>query len=165
MIKNFEKVKGQLAELADLLNKFNSENVQLKLIELLFSTQERKETETLELPVIPVEKRRPGRPAKVAKTEVETKLRREPKALLQKQRIRKKTDRPGPSNILNLLLEKGFFSEKRTIGQIVKHCKEAYNYDYKSTDLSGTLAKMTKDGRLIREKNPVNNQFEYIQPS
>ena len=36
MIKNFDKVKTQLEELSDAINKFKSEAVQLKILELIF---------------------------------------------------------------------------------------------------------------------------------
>lgn len=36
MIKNFEELKKQLAELADVLNTFKSEAVQVRLLELIF---------------------------------------------------------------------------------------------------------------------------------
>jgi len=36
MIKNFEEIKKQLGELSDVLNKFKSEQVQLRIVELVF---------------------------------------------------------------------------------------------------------------------------------
>jgi hypothetical protein len=56
-----------------------------------------------------------------------------------------------------------YFNVKRTIGNIVSYCQETLKLDYRSTDLSGTLAKLTKDGLLVRNKNPETNQFEYIK--
>ena len=44
MIQDFEEVKKQLAELSDVLNKFKSEQVQLKIVELVF-TRTRVESE------------------------------------------------------------------------------------------------------------------------
>jgi len=38
-------------------------------------------------------------------------------------------------------METDFFNEKRTIGDIVNYCQDTLNYTYKSTDLSGTLAR------------------------
>jgi hypothetical protein len=171
MIRDFSKTAEQLKEIAKVINQFHSEAVQLKLIELLFAgnamepteapVKERKtrmakaapiETKTQpaaegEAPV--VVKRRPGRPPKV-KTEVPAKKPR-----------KRSTDRPGPSLILKQLVDNNFFADKRTIGDVVDYCQKIYNYDYKSTDLSGTLAKLAKDGLLMREKNPESNQFEY----
>jgi hypothetical protein len=166
MIRNFERVKSQLNDLAEALNKFNSEAVQLKIIELLLGGTEKAEVvekvekaaqvaEVAEVQATPpAEKRKkPGRPSKKENVEKETKSR------TPRKRI---TDRPGPSTILKSLLETDFFTEKRTIGDIVQHCAEVHKYEYKSTDLSGTLAKLAKDGTLGRDKNPESNQFEYI---
>jgi hypothetical protein len=36
VIRNFEEVKKQLVELSDVVNKFQSEQVQLKIVELVF---------------------------------------------------------------------------------------------------------------------------------
>lgn len=93
-----------------------------------------------------------GRPRK-EKVEVE-------KVKVSKKRI---PNRPGPSIILNALLTDNFFTENRTIGHIVEQCDQQYHYKYKSTDLSGTLAKLAKEGVLSRSKNPSTNQFEYIK--
>lgn len=161
MIKNFDKVKLQLNELAEVLNKFNSEAVQLKVVELLLGGAEKetpiakpeRATETAEA-VTAEKRRRPGRPPKKVQEEKKTKER------APRKRI---TDRPGPSTILKQLMETDFFNEKRTIGDIVNYCQDTLNYTYKSTDLSGTLAKLAKDGVLSREKNPESNQFEYIK--
>ena len=152
MIRDFNKTVEQLKELAKIINEFQSEAVQLKLIELLFSsnsletaapapapkpakekkakvatvTAEAPATELTEAPV--VIKRRPGRPPKV-RTE----------APVAKKPRKRSTDRPGPSQILKQLVDNNFFADKRTIGNVVDYCKNVYNYDYKSTDLSGTL--------------------------
>jgi hypothetical protein len=192
MIKNFEKVKVQLNELADALNKFKSETVQLRLIELLFGDVGKEEpvekTTSVAVDEPVVKRKRPGRPPKVV-AEVEPqpevapsapekapkapkapKKQKAPKApkapKVQKEKkkpVAKKraSDRPGPSTALNQLLNTDFFEQKRTIGDIVNHFMTAYNSQYKSTDLSGTLAKLAKDGKLFREKNPETNQFEY----
>jgi hypothetical protein len=172
MIRDFNQTVEQLKELAKIINEFQSEAVQLKLIELLFSSKgleilaatpvkekekkakavaapaEAPASEPSETPV--VVKRRPGRPPKI-KTDVP----------VAKKPRKRSTDRPGPSMILKQLVDNNFFSDKRTIGEVVDYCQNVYKYDYKSTDLSGTLAKLAKDGFLVRAKNPESNQFEY----
>lgn len=145
MIKDFKKSKEQLKELAEVLNEFKSEAVQVKLVELMFGEEEVEK----KAPEAPIRPRRPGRPPK--QKPVERKVTR-----------RRVSNRPGPSAILNTLVEKDYFSDKRTIGDVVDHCMKMYNYEYKSTDLSGTLAKLAKEGVLKREKNPETNQFEYM---
>lgn len=105
-----------------------------------------------EAPEVVIKPKTKGRPRK-EKAEVE-------KVKVSKKRI---PNRPGPSIILNELLKDNFFTEYRTIGQIVEQCDKQYHYTYKSTDLSGTLAKLAKEGVLSRMKNPSSNQFEYIK--
>ena len=207
MIKNFDKVKGQLNDLAEILNKFNSETVQLKLIDLLFTSIEKEKTE--ERPAVKKAEgdekpKRRGRPRKVVAEQVPVeapvaeepkvekaakepkveKAAKEPKAPKEKKEkkakkekkeagkprqrkakesVKRTSERPGPSSMLRQLVQDEYFSEKRTIGNIVNYCNDAFQFEYKSTDLSGTLAKMTKEGVLIREKNPESNQFEYIK--
>jgi hypothetical protein len=72
-------------------------------------------------------------------------------------------DRPGPSLILKRLLDEGYFDDKRTIGDVVAHCFDTFKFQYKSTDLSGTLARFVKEEALKREKNAKTNQFEYFK--
>jgi outer membrane biosynthesis protein TonB len=110
--------------------------------------------------VLPVEVVEP----EVAKPKTKGRPRKE-KVKTEKVKVSKKRipNRPGPSIILNALLEDNYFTENRTIGQIVEQCDEKYHYKYKSTDLSGTLAKLAKEGVLSRSKNPDSNQFEYIK--
>lgn len=163
MIRNFDKVKTQLSELSEIINKFNSESVQLKIVELLLGNTEKEKVVEKEVEAkapapageTETKRRKPGRPPKKA-AEKEA-----PKKRAPRKRI---TDRPGPSTILKQLMETDFFTEKRTIGDIVNYCINTYKYEYKSTDLSGTLAKYAKEGLLNREKNPETNQFEYIKP-
>lgn len=159
MMKDFKKTAEQLKELAKVLNEFKSEAVQVKLVELLFSegmetmpvaktTTTKTVAETPEKKVV----KKPGRPPK-QKTATEP----------PKTTRKRSTTRPGPSVILKKLIESNFFSDSRTIGDVVDYCMKVYNYEYKSTDLSGTLAKLAKDGVLKRDKNPQTNQFEYTK--
>ncbi len=114
-----------------------------------------------------VEEPKPAEPVvveEVIKPKTKGRPRKE-KPAVEKVKVSKKRipNRPGPSIILNELLKDNFFTEYRTIGQIVEQCDKQYHYTYKSTDLSGTLAKLAKDGVLSRSKNASSNQFEYIK--
>ncbi len=161
-MKDFTKTTEQLKELAKVLNEFKSEAVQVKLVELLFETGIESTPAPAPAPkpaaakraeVAPEKKtgKRPGRPPKQKTDAVAT----------PKTTRKRSTTRPGPSVILKKLIESNFFTDSRTIGDVVDYCMKVYNYEYKSTDLSGTLAKLAKDGVLKREKNPQTNQFEY----
>ena len=190
MIKDFKKATEQLKELAEVLNSFKSETVQLKLVEFFLGqdfevepTTAVKEVKPASLPVkeiIPA-----AEPVKEVKKEKKVKVKKEkpveivapevtkrpkgrpPKEKEKTEKVkvskRRIPNRPGPSIILNALLSDNYFTENRTIGQIVEQCDQQYHYKYKSTDLSGTLAKLAKEGVLSRSKNASTNQFEYIK--
>jgi len=151
MIKDFRKIKEQLIELSEVINAFKSEAVQIRLIELIFGGEEpeKQETETQvgDMPIV-----RRGRKPKQG-------------LIIHPPRIRRtrSKDRPGPSIILKRLVDDNYFGERRTIGDVVAYCGDTFSYHYKSTDLSGTLARFVKEEILKREKNADTNQFEYFK--
>ena len=151
MIKDFKKIKVQLMELSEVINSFKSETVQVRLVELMFGGGEPGPTEPVEQIVDkPIVRR--GRKPKQA-------------TIIQPPKIRRtrSKDRPGPSIILNRLVGENYFGERRTIGDVVSYCMDTFKYQYKSTDLSGTLARFVKEETLKREKNVDTNQFEYFK--
>jgi hypothetical protein len=170
MMKNLKQSTEQLKELAKALNEFKSEAVQVKLIELLFGegkeivfdspspvkvNEEKPAPATVQQTAVDkTVSKRPGRPRKVKQAKVAAPAQ-------QRTPRTRSTTRPGPSVILKTLIDTNFFSDNRTIGDVVDYCMKMFNYEYKSTDLSGTLAKLSKDGILRRDKNPQTNQFEY----
>jgi glutathione S-transferase len=154
MIKNFSKIKEQLIELAEVLNSFKSETVQVRLVELLLGEQQSHDEAADIKPIV-----RRSRSEKPQKEEEAKKTAAKSKKITRKR----SKDRPGPSVILKQLTDSNYFSEKRrTISDIVAYCANTFNYQYKSTDLSGTLARLVKEEVLKREKNPETNQFEYF---
>lgn len=177
MMKDFKQNAEQLKELAKVLNEFKSEVVQVKLLELLFqegfaaaAPVEAVKTETKPAiatpvapePVAPATEEKPRIKAPAKPTANKPARPAKQKAVPATKITRKRsTTRPGPSIILKQLIESNFFNDSRTIGDVVDYCMKMYNYEYKSTDLSGTLAKLAKDGVLNRVKNPKSNQFEY----
>lgn len=65
-----------------------------------------------------------------------------------------------PTQIINKLLEQGYFNEKRTISDILEHCSSHLAQTRKANELSSTLTRFIRDGKLKREKNK-DQQFEY----
>ncbi len=151
MIKDFKKNKEQLIELSEVINSFKSEQVQLRLVELMVgkvkSSNEEAAPEVTEVPIV-----RRGRKPKQSVV-----IQQPPKV----RRTRSK-DRPGPSLILKKLVDEGYFKERKTIGDVVAYCLDILKFQYKSTDLSGTLARFVKEETLKRGKNAKTNQFEYF---
>ncbi len=191
-MSNIKQTTEQLIELAKVLNEFKSEAVQIRLLELLFDQkimqpvgqnepvedQPAKESTKVETIQTPTEKKsakqeltkteekieKPESQKVITKKRAKKELKKETKKVAEKAVRTRSTTRPGPSIILKQLIDNKFFADSRNIGDVVDYCKKMYNYEYKSTDLSGTLAKYSKIGKLNRTKNPDTNQFEYTLP-
>jgi hypothetical protein len=154
MIKNFDTTKAQLRELAEVINAFKSEAVQLRLVELVFdaaSTEsnddEPRVKSTKERTVSLRKPRKAGK--KTPSTETES-LRG------------KTTSRPGGKSMLDRLVKEAFFKKPKTIKQVVEHCDHNLAFKYKQTDFSGPLGRLTRNGALTRKKN-ADKQYEYSQ--
>jgi hypothetical protein len=149
MIKNFDEVKKQLAELSDVVNKFKSEQVQLKIVDLVFREvgvdSEQRETE-----LNPALKKRVHR----KKTNGNSAT---PEKESGKKRGASKGNGPMPT--LEQFIQEGFFNQKRTIGTVVDHCKTKAR-NFKNNELSGPLGRLVQNNKLSRTKN-ADGQWEY----
>lgn len=157
MIKNFEEVKAQLRELADVINAFKSEAVQLRLVDLVFnavSGEEIQKESPKDEPHSPS-----GRGSSRRKRRRPTPIANSSSGDTAKTRS---TSRPGGKATLARLLSDGFFKKPKTIGQIVEHCDHNLALKYAQSDFSGRLARYVRDGQLRRTKN-TENQYEYSQ--
>lgn len=161
MIRNFEEVKRQLTELSDVVNKFKSEQVQLKIVDLIFRNAgldiggAESSDNTQEQAAGKAKRgRRHGarsRSTQGASAAPDGKLKKTVKA-----------KGGGPSAILQSLLEKGFFDKKKTITDVVSHCKNNLARTIPTNQLSGPLARLVRDEKLSRNKN-AENQYEYLK--
>lgn len=145
MSKHIEKLKKQLIEIADVVNSFKSEAVQVKIIERLLDTimeTEKGETETAELFNKKVVKHRSDHENDFAAANG-----------------RKK---PGATKILNQLLNTDFFYTPRSISSIANYCKDNFDSEFKTSELSGILLKLANENKLRRERSQDNNRFEYV---
>ena len=151
VIKNFEEVRRQLAELSDVINKYKSEQVQLKLVELIFRTVDadsvQPESDSNSAP-----KRR----ARRKKTEAKATGAADQQASGKKRNAVKGT---GPVATLEQFIQEGFFGQKRTIGSVVEHCKTKAR-NFKNNELSGPLGRLVRNNKLSRTKNS-DGQWEY----
>ncbi|GAA4340823.1 hypothetical protein GCM10023149_52550 [Mucilaginibacter gynuensis] len=145
MSKQIEKLKKQLAEISEVVNTFKSEAVQVRIAEKLFDVlidADRAEHENSDY-------------------------------LLKKSRRFKEnghdTDgaahrkKPGATKVLNQILATDFFNQPRSIASIAEYCKEKYDSDFKTSELSGILLKLANENKLRREKSRDNNRFDYIK--
>lgn len=149
MIKNFDVLKGQLKELASVINGFKSEAVQLRIVELIFQGAE----------VSPDEKENSGDAGKSTPKRKTTKK----KSKVTKKTAGKKTTRkgkPGPASILDELIGDGFFNKPKTINEIITHCSSQKARILKANELSTPLARFVRNKKLKRDKNS-DGQYQY----
>ncbi|WP_183573976.1 hypothetical protein HDF18_08835 [Mucilaginibacter sp. X5P1] len=143
MSKHIDKLKKQLAEISEVVNSFKSEAVQLKIVEKLLDViidTERSETESVEL----FTKKGKQRPDDHDNDSVNG---------------RKK---PGATKVLNQLLSTDFFYTPRSIASIANYCKDNFDSEFKTSELSGILLKLANEHKLRRERSHDNNRYEYV---
>jgi hypothetical protein len=71
--------------------------------------------------------------------------------------------KPGATKVLNQLLSTDFFSTRHSISSIADYCKENFDSDFKTSELSGILLKLANENKLRRERSDENNRFEYVK--
>jgi hypothetical protein len=143
MSKHIEKLKKQLTEISEVVNSFKSEAVQLKIVDRLLDVLvefDRTDAEGTEL-------------------------------LSKKGQKRDENDnypfahgrkKPGATKILNQLLSTDFFVTPRSISSIATYCKDNFDSEFKTSELSGILLKLANENKLRRERSHDNNRFEYV---
>lgn len=67
---------------------------------------------------------------------------------------------PGPWKAISLLVGEGYFKTPKTIAVLHQHCGDQRAWRFAQKDLSSSLTRMVKDGKLKRNKNAAG-QFEY----
>src|ERR1700744_5298039 len=146
MSKHIEKLKKQLLEISEVVNSFRSEAVQVRIIDRLLDA------------IIESEK------GEVEGADAFNKRGRKSKSGDEDDNFsssgRKK---PGATKILNQLLSTDFFNTPQSISSIADFCKDNFNSDFKTSELSGILLKLAKENKLRRERNDTNNRFEYVR--
>lgn len=143
MIKEFDRLKQQLAELAEVVNRFESEAVQLRVVEMVLDpTFERSRA---------FAENRAARyiPGPMLSEMAHT-------ARSARSRTGAGSAR-GAVAALNELIRSDFFDRPRTIGDIVSHCEATFGTRYKSNAFSGPLSRHARSGTLAREKNEDGN--------
>lgn len=156
MLKDFDALKSQLAELADIINKFKSEAVQLRIVELVLQGRTvAKADETGDPRTVDTSKRRKKRPS----------LRKgiQSEAADAASSKKKAVGGSGAHATLTKVYTEGFFKSARTINDILKHCETNLARRIKANEISGKLARMVRSGELTRVKNS-DGQYEYTAP-
>jgi hypothetical protein len=154
MIKNFDEIKSQLAELAPIINSFKSESVQLRIVELIFKSVRTTESEPDETLADEA----------VGETERPRKARKKSSAAKTSANSQKrKVTGSGPIPTLTELIEEGFLAKRQTLNQILEHCKSNKARIFRPNQFSGPLGRLVRDGKLQRQQNS-ESQYEYWKP-
>ena len=154
MIKNFDEIKSQLAELAPIINSFKSESVQLRIVELIFKSVNTTETDLGETSADETGgDTQPPRKARKRSSEAKPSLNSQ----------KRKVTGSGPIPTLTELIEEGFFAKRQTLNQILEHCKSTKARLFRPNQFSGPLGRLVRDGKLKRQQNS-ENQYEYWKP-
>jgi len=146
MSKHIEKLKKQLVELSEVVNSFKSEAVQVKVVDRLLDILielEKTDGDGAEVFIKRGYKQKGSdegnySPVKGAK-------------------------KPGATKILNQLLSTDFFDTAHSISSIANYCKDNFDSDFKTSELSGILLKLANENKLKRERSTENNRFEYVR--
>jgi len=153
MIRNFERVKKQLEELAPLINSFKAEAVQLRIVDLVLRGG------GFEEPADEPERTEP-RPPKAKRAKPASVVPRGSGKLAAGKR---KAGGTGAMPTLSQLLDEEFFKKPQTLNQILEHCSSAKARIFKASQFSGPLGRLVRDGKLKRKKN-ADAQYEYWKP-
>ena len=141
MSKPIEKLKKQLIEISEVVNAFRSEAVQVKVVDKLLDAM-------IEFEKNDVENGEIFHKKKI--TEADNNA----------SHSRKK---PGATRVLNQLLSSDFFKTPHSISAIAEYCKNKFDSDFKTSELSGILLKLANENKLKRQRNDENNRFEYVK--
>jgi len=152
MIKNFDELKKQLRDLADIINGFKSEAVQLRIMELVFQGADGHEDDgDVDEAKNPKRKRKEKKTVSTRKT-----------VAVEGKKKPARGGKSGPATVLTQLIEEGFFKANRTLNAIIDHSGKKKARKFKSNELSGPLARFVRDHRLDRDKNK-DGQYEYFK--
>lgn len=183
-MKDLGRNRQRLLELAEVLNAFKSEAVQLRVMEMVLG--DAGPDAGSDTPPRTPRKAAPGRrprkapraaapvAAAVEKAPAGKKPARKPSASRALKeavpaaggpaRARKSSlEHPGGKAMLDNLMAEGFFSRPRSLAEIVAHCAETRHLEYGLSDFSGPLSRLVKTGQMSRRKNKAG-RFQYTKP-
>jgi len=131
--------------MSEVVNSFKSEAVQVRIIDRLLDAiveTEKNDVETIDT------FNRKGRKLRLGDED---------------ENVGQSRKKPGATKVLNQLLATDFFNTRHSISSIAEYCKEHYDSDFKTSELSGILLKLAKENKLRRERSNDNNRFEYVK--
>ena len=158
-MNDLDELQRKLKGIAEVVNAFKSESVQLRIVEVLLGQLDDSSITSNPSPrPAKVKQRRSTK--KTSKTPPGTKT--DPKANETKRKPSRSGSSPGAFASINQLLTDGFFKKPQVIGAIVSHCASSKGHHYKANECSPPLLRLLRDGKLARKKNN-DGQYEYTQ--
>jgi hypothetical protein len=155
-----DEMKKQLKAIAEVVNAFKSESVQLRVVEVLLAQLCAAPAETTPLVSAPPKKTKRRKPASKSAFSTAEGAGAQSKSAARK--LARTSASPGAYAMITQLLGDGFFKTPRTIGDIVAHCGTSKGHHYKANECSPSLLRLLRDGKLNRKKNK-DGQYEYTQ--
>ncbi len=157
---DLDEMQKRLKAIADVVNSFKSESVQLRVVDVLLG----------HLGVAPRDGNDvPGHtPKRSKRRKASNKANPSPKEPKEGQpakparKAARGSGSPGAFAMITQLLGDEFFKTPRTISAIVTHCSSSKGHHYKANECSPSLLRLLRDGKLKREKNK-DGQYEYTQ--
>ena len=134
MSKQVENFTNHFSELANVVNAFRYEAVQIRVVDYIFEAIELKNKKRREFDTDAGERH---------------------------NEVAYKT--PGATKMLNQLVLTDFFNVPRSIPEIVKYCNEQFDAKAKPSDFSGVLLTLVKNKQLKREKSGDSNPYQYMR--
>lgn len=150
MLRDFDALKVQLKELAEVVNSFKSEAVQLRVVELVLTGATSGEEE-------------PGAPEIVRRRQA--KRRKANSENVDGEGTGDRRPRRGGRGAkatLAKLVDEGFFKKPQTLSVLVQYVETNMASKFQQSDFSGSLARYVRDGKLKRVKNS-DGQYEYSE--
>ena len=144
MSKHIEKLKRQLIEISEVVNSFKSEAVQVRVVDRLLDAI--------------MESERADNEGEIFNKRVYKQRSADDGTFVS---VRRK--KPGATKVLNQLLATDFFIAPQTISSIADYCHDNFDSDFKTSELSGILLKLSKENKLKRQRSYENNRFEYVK--
>jgi len=143
MSKHIEKLKKQLIEFSEVVNSFTSEAVQVRIVDRLLDAM--------------IESERGDNDADEFNKRAYKRL-----AGDGNYAPARRHKKPGATKILNQLLTTEFFQTPHSISSIANYCHDNFDSDFKTSELSGILLRLSKENKLTRKRSNDNNRFEYV---
>lgn len=147
---DLDELQTKLKAMAETINLFKSEAVQLRVIEVLLGHLGAVPEKPITAPKAGSKsRRRRAKPASSTET---------------KASPARRSSRTSASSgaLISDLLSSGFFKTPQTISKIVEHCARTRGHHFKASQCSPVLLRLVRDRKLERHKNK-DGQYEYKQ--